>query len=254
MRSALWLVLCGANDLPAFWAYEGLKRRGLQPLALVTEDQLGIGCRWVQRIDDQGVAAGLVTADGRTISTEETRGTFNRLMGVPRSFPLLAKAADRDYAIQEMTAFLMSWLAALPPPVLNAATPRGLSGAWRRAAEWTWLAASAGLPVASYFASTSDPANVLASEQPTAYPGAPRRTLFVVSGRAIGKAPSQILAGCRRLAWLAGTALLGMDFADTAAGPWTFCGASPWPDLRTGGDALLDALADTLGEGQEITP
>jgi hypothetical protein len=254
VRSASWLLFCGPNDLPALWAYEGLKKRGLEPLELVTEDQLGIGCRWLQRIDDRGTTADLMLTDGRRISAAQTRGTLNRLMGIPCTFQLLAQAEDRDYAIQEFTAFLLSWLAALPPPILNAATAQGLSGTWRRETEWIWLAASAGLGVSHYTVSTHRSVNTMADEQPGMPTESAKHTLFVVADRVIGQAPQHILAGCRQLARMAGTTLLGITFTKTAQGDWTFRGANPWPDLRTGGDALLDALAEALGDGPEIRP
>jgi hypothetical protein len=68
-------------------------------------------------------------------------------------------------------------------------------------------------------------------------------------------APSSILSGCRRLARLTGTHLLGIDFTADPDGAWTFAGAAPQPDLRLGGSALLDALAWALqGEKEELGP
>jgi hypothetical protein len=54
--------------------------------------------------------------------------------------------------------------------------------------------------------------------------------------------PAHIGEGCRRLAGLAGTELLGFNFGED----WTFAGATPWPDLSVGGEALLRALAAAL--------
>ena len=60
-------------------------------------------------------------------------------------------------------------------------------------------------------------------------------------------ATHHIRQGCRRLAELSHTALLGVEFTTSSAGPWTFAGATPMPDLRLGGEALLDALASAPG-------
>ena len=61
--------------------------------------------------------------------------------------------------------------------------------------------------------------------------------------------PSRALArSCAALAARVGVGLLGVEFAQGADGPWTFAGASPQPDLRLGGEAILDALAATLDE------
>jgi hypothetical protein len=80
-------------------------------------------------------------------------------------------------------------------------------------------------------------------------PDVPVRTVFVVVGRVVGPddMPDPIGEGCRRLAGLAGTELLAFDFAGA---DWTFAGATLWPDLSVGGQALLRALAAALqGEG-----
>jgi hypothetical protein len=43
--------------------------------------------------------------------------------------------------------------------------------------------------------------------------------------------------------------LLGIDFAMSAVGaPWEFAGATPLPDLRLGGEPLLDALTMALAQ------
>jgi hypothetical protein len=49
-----------------------------------------------------------------------------------------------------------------------------------------------------------------------------------------------------RFAALAGEGLLGIELAPSPADPWTFVGATPFPDLRLGGPDLLDALVDAL--------
>ena len=73
------------------------------------------------------------------------------------------------------------------------------------------------------------------------------RTVLLVANRVVGDAiPEAIAEGCRRLGQLSKTALLGIDFAANSKGYWTFASATPLPDLRQGGEALLDALAAEL--------
>ena len=55
---------------------------------------------------------------------------------------LVLKAFDtlfnkRDYAAAELSALIVSWLAALGGRVLNPASARGFSGAWRSRSEWS---------------------------------------------------------------------------------------------------------------------
>jgi hypothetical protein len=49
-----------------------------------------------------------------------------------------------------------------------------------------------------------------------------------------------------RLSELTATPLLGIDFQVTPAGEWIFSNATPFPDLRLGGDRLRDVLADSM--------
>jgi hypothetical protein len=242
----VWLVLCGTDDLPALWAFQGLGARGLAPLELVSAPLLAYSLRWEHRLDGNGAGTVLTLADGRTLQCGEVRGTLNRLHTLPFEHLDRAAPGDREYARTELLALFASWLYALPPPVFNRPTPEGLAGRGRHLSEWVWLAARAGLPTLPY-AESSDPAAALAAGARPVPPFTPLRTVFVVAGRAVGEAPGIVLEGCLRLSDLAGTALLGIDFAATPfAGPWTFAGASPFPDLRLGGPALLDALKDAL--------
>jgi hypothetical protein len=79
----------------------------------------------------------------------------------------------------------------------------------------------------------------------------PVQTVFVVAGRVVATSvPLSVQQGCRRLAELTGTELLGIDLAVSPTGTWMFAGASPWPDLRRGGEALLDVLTEVLAGRQ----
>jgi hypothetical protein len=81
------------------------------------------------------------------------------------------------------------------------------------------------------------------------------QTVFVVADQVVGATlPRHIHHGCQRLAELSHTAMLGIEFAVGSAGPWTFAGATPMPDLRLGGETLLDALAGALRGQQEPQP
>jgi hypothetical protein len=246
----MWLVLCSSQDLPALWAGQGLKARGLDPVEIVTADQLACSLRWEHRLGAGGAEVEVTLADGRTLRHDRIRGALNRLQWIPPG--VFAASPDREYALQEMTAFFLSWLYGLPDPVLNRPTPQGLSGRWRHASEWIWLAAQAGLPVPPYRKRDLDAEGWTPGERPLFPQGTPMQTVLVLDGETAGAAaPAEILGGCRRLARLAGTSLLGIDFAAGPAGAWTFAGANPTPDLRLGGDRFLDQLAATLRGPEE---
>ena len=146
----MWLVLCHCSDLAAIWAYEGLKAMGLGPLELVSAESLTFSLRWEHRIRSSSTSFRIALADGREITSEKVSGALNRLQYVPMPHWQKASSQDQKYVAQEMTAFYASWLFSLPGPVLNPASPTGLSGTFRRPVEWTRLASLAGLPTPDY--------------------------------------------------------------------------------------------------------
>jgi hypothetical protein len=243
----MWLVLCAPSDLSALWAYEGLQQRGLDPLRLVTTEELTYGVRWEHRVGTDGARVEITLANGTHIRSKDLRGVLNRIVYVPTGNLLLIQPADRDYVQEELGTFFLSWLYALPGPMLNRPSPQGLSGSWRHASEWLWLAARAGLPTATYRQSSHDLSQGTSTATSVAPPGTRVRTILVVDGHLAGHpAPAHILDGCLRLGALAKTELLGVDFTVEAGGRWTFVGATTHPDLRPGGKQFLDLLARAL--------
>ena len=118
---------------------------------------------------------------------------------------------------------------------------------WRHVSEWVWLAARAGLPAPSYRQASSDQFDEMFEVRRLFPLGTPTTTAIVIQDQVIGDSlPSEIRAGCLRLAALSETPLLGIEFARASEKSWTFAGATPMPDLRLGGEPLLDALALTL--------
>jgi hypothetical protein len=126
--------------------------------------------------------------------------------------------------------------------MLNRPAPQCLGGPWRHPSEWVWLAAQAGLLTMPYQQSDwleAPSSNALARNS--------ARTIIVVKNTCCGPtAPPSVAAGCLRLAQLSGTNVLGLDFHLAPSGDWVFTSATPMPDLRLGGSALLDALARAL--------
>lgn len=239
----MWVVLCEPNDSPALWACRGLSERGIAPLEIITGDELLYGPRWRHRIGRGGAGIDITLSGGRKIRGSAVSGALNRLVSAPAP-DLLAVPADRDYAAQEFFALFMSWLHCLPGTVLNRPTPQGLSGYWRHPSEWAILAARAGLRTLPYRMTSREVAPDL---WPDGSPPDGVRNVIVVEDRVIGAPPlPDVVAGCRRLAELSRTGLLGIDLVRDPDGSWVFAGATPQPDLRSGGAPLLDALAMAL--------
>lgn len=241
----MWLVLCNSDDLPALWAYQGLKQRGLVPLEIISAEMLAYSLQWEHRLGNEDASVSFTLGDGRVIQSNQVRGVLNRILSVPTEHLSLAGRADQEYAAQELTAFFMSWIYALSSPVLNYPTSQGLSGQWRHISEWLWLAGRAGLPTLTYRQNSYNTVNPLSTQDQHFPSGTPVNTVFVVDEQVIGISNS-LQAGCKRLAELAKTPLLGIDLVRDMAGNWYFSGASPVPDLRLGGGQLLDTLMSIL--------
>ena len=244
----MWLILCDTQDASAAWAFSSLRSRGLAPLEILSAEQLALSEFQEHRLDGQRSTLRFRTEGGLQVDGQRLNGVLNRLYTVPTRHWRQASEADQDYVQQEMFAFFLSWLHALPCPVLNQPTPQGLCGQWRQESEWAWLARQAGLPAAPYRQTSSDTLDESLGERRLVPAGASASSVIVVGRRVVGTPVSQALAAaCVRLAELAGTSLLGIDFVGGPAQGWSFAGASPTPDLRIGGDALIDALMHDLG-------
>ena len=237
----MWLVLCPSTDLSALWAARGLAARGLKPVEIITEEALAYNQRFEHRLVAGRTSVRITLADGRVIDSATVRGTLNRLQLVPGSH-LRTNSKDRQYAEQELFALYLSWLHALPGKMLNRPTAQGLGGEWRQPSEWVWLANQAGLLTALYSES-----EFREPPMPSMPETAPNRTVIVVDGISCGAvAPQSVTAACARLSELSATKLLGVGFNVTPGGQWIFTGATPFPELRIGGNKLQDALVQAL--------
>ena len=247
----MWLVICSEQDQSALWAFHGLQARGLRPIELISAEMLPFALRWDHRVSAFDTSISITLADGRIITNRAVRGVLNRLTHVPLYH--LNGNPDYDYATQECSAFYMSWLYSLPEPILNRAGAQGLCGAWRHISEWVWLAARAGLPTPSYRQTSSDQLDEMFEIRRLFPLGTQTTTSIVVQDQVIGESlPVEFREGCVRLAALSETPLLGIEFAPSESGKsWIFAGATPVPDLRLGGDALLDALALSLTQPEK---
>jgi hypothetical protein len=237
----MWLVLCASDDLAALWAARALAARGLSPVEVVTAEVLAYNRRFEHRLTDGRSSVKITLADGRVIDSATVRGTLNRLQIIPGSH-LRTNSKDRDYAEQELFALYLSWLYALPGKMLNRPTPQGLAGEWRHPSEWTWLATQAGLTTTPYSQSEFREAPVVCPPL-----SSPDSAVIVVDGVCCGaEAPAEIKAACARLSELSATRLLGVGFEVTRCGDWIFNGATPFPELRFGGNRLVDLLFQSL--------
>jgi hypothetical protein len=242
----MWLMICSAQDESAFWAYQGLRARGLIPFEFVTAEMLTTNARWEHTVGVNGANFNVTLADGRVINNRYVSGVVNRLTHVPLQH--LAGTPDFEYATQEYTALFMSWVKALPSPIFNGVHSQGLSGAWRHVSEWVWLAAQAGLPTPAYLQTSHDEIDETIQLRRIVPDGTATTMAITLGDRVFGpNLPPQISHACKELARISETPLLGIELTlGQSSGPWTFVGATPLPDLRLGGQPLLDELARQL--------
>src|SRR5262249_8268648 len=134
------LVLCEIEDFAGLWAARRLAARGL-PVEIVSAPVLSCALRWDHRIDNSGVASvAIELGDGRKVCSRDRIAVLNRLSFVPTARLTQVAGVDRDYAVQEMNALFISWLHALPGPMVNRPSPQGLCGSWRHRSVWAAMA------------------------------------------------------------------------------------------------------------------
>ncbi|MDN3295826.1 hypothetical protein QWM81_17570 [Streptomyces ficellus] len=229
----MWLVLCDPADDAALWAGAGLRERGLAPLDVIAPRTLVSSARSVHRLDSGRACFEIALPNERVLRSDDIDGVLNRLVHVPLEDLALASQADLSYAARELSALVLSWLECVAPVMVNRPDPRGTAGAWRTAAEWTVLAATAGLPVGP----------LPLTSRRTSEPATPPTTSAVVVGEHVfcDEPVRHLAPACGTLARLAGTDLLGVDLGADDRHP-RFAGATPLPDLRRGGSPLIDRL------------
>jgi hypothetical protein len=230
------LLLSQRGDAVADWLAAGLRARG-RAVEHVTADRL-LGARRIEhRLGAAPPSFSVELADGPVLRSGELRRVWNRLTTVPDWPPGADTSQDGDYARQELFALWLSWLESVSCPVRNRPGPQGLSGVWLARLQWAVLARRAGLPVAEVeLAPGAEDGDALAG----ALPG----PLVLVAAGAVFGAPAaeSLVGGCRALASAVGAELLELRFVADHDG-WRFHSASTLPDLRRGGDALIDRLA-----------
>ena len=247
------LVLCDPYDVVAGWAATGLESR-LGPVQVVTSSDLANALHWEHRVGQATPVAEVTLGDGRRFSSREPCGVLNRLTFCPTDRLDAVGGQDRDYAVAELQALFMSWLQALPGPMLNRPTSMGLGGHWRHPSAWAVLAGRAGLATERFHQSDQDLSDLVVTppafrpDRPGGALTAVPVTVIVVGDVVVGppEVPGDVVDCCLRLARLAGDDLFGVDLVEVSPGSWTMVSATAMPDVRLGGEAVLDALAKEL--------
>lgn len=174
-------------------------------------------------------SGGTAVVAGLIVPESEITGVLTRTTWIsPYELPVIA-AADRDYAAMEMAAFLLSWLSSLDCPVVNRPTPGCLAGPPWRAPQWMAAAAMAGLK--------------LPDLRRMHEPRGDTVRLTVVGTNCFGVAAPELHAAALRLAALATTELLCVEFDGDQADA-AFLGATAFPSLDS--EEVQQALLGVL--------
>lgn len=240
-----FLVLAHLGDDCALQVAAALaKRNGARSVKLISAEELVLAPRWLH-VQESRSGPGLNTrtsielGDGCLLCSDRIGVVFNRLRAVPMPHFANATGADREYAVMEMYALLLSWVFSLPCPVFNRPTGRGLGGPERSLPEWLALAAKAGLPVHTY-RFTSDPRRFRTRHAvPVREPVAGLSTTtdcvqrVVVAGETFScRPPIDAAYALYRLRDSSGCDLLQVDFAPCEeTGEWKVAGASSFPEV-----------------------
>jgi hypothetical protein len=146
---------------------------------------------------------------------------------------------DRAYVAQEMTAFLVAWLSALPCPVLNRPGTVCLSGPNWRPEQWAYAVAQAGVPVIPARRRVPFDSNPSAAPQYM-----PPVTITVVGQKCLGPKDRFLHESARRIARCARVELLAVTFAGSGKDA-RFASANLWPNISDPdfADAVQDHLA-----------
>ena len=231
------LVLCDPRDTSALWAGQGLRERGMKAVEFVSPTEIVCTHRF-EYCAEQGepVRATVELAGGRRIDTRRLLGTLNRATRV--DFPQVRQAApaDRAYVQSEMDAIFLAWLGALASPVFNPPQPSGWGGALLHPFAWALHAQRAGfatLPYRCGYSGLEIP--VVQNSHITSH--------IVFAGRSFPALSDDLQKAAERLSEGSGVPLLGIVLQWSADGHALFCGATPQPNLRTGGSVFLDALS-----------
>lgn len=235
-----------------------------------------VAARWEHRLTTAPGSGGVGAAAesrvyhrGRWRDLRRVSATLNRLRVSPPPAAGFSSDADREYAVAERHALLLSVLAALPGMVVNRPVAPSLAGADLTLAGWLALAASVSLPVRATVLSTDARRHPrpgwsacwwpAADPLPPGLPPGPRPAIWLapvstphrcwVVGDAV--VPADATAGrlvdeidVARLARAGGCALLEVGLARDEAGRIVVVAADPFPVDAP--EQVLRALARTL--------
>jgi hypothetical protein len=256
-----FLILAHQGDATATHvAARLLQRHRPEDTRLVSMEEIVFAPRWSHTLNGAKAKAALTLHDGTEIHGDRIGIVFNRLQYLDMPHFAASDKADREYAAMEMFALFLSWLKALPCPIINPVSSQNLAGPIHSSLAWQQLAGKAGLPTVRMRLTSSLRRYSVSGLIP--YPGGPGAIgnvpaclteaagdqfarAFVAGKEVLGDVPEQLMPGCAKLASLSGFEVLLIHFASLRNdASWKFNGIDPYPAIteRPAIDAIVRLL------------
>jgi hypothetical protein len=214
---------------------------------LVSLDEIIFAPGWAHTLNGAGTSTTLTLRDGTEIQNNQVGIVLNRLRYLDMPHFASSDKVDREYAVMEMFALLLSWLKSLACPIISPVSPQSLAGPTHSSLAWQHLAGRAGLPTAR-LRLTSSRRRFKLSEL-NSYPVSAANigdvpawmieplqnrlaSALVVGDKVLGNVPDYLASGCLKLASLSGIDLLLIHFAANGnKDRWKFNGVDPFPSV-----------------------
>lgn len=256
-----FLILAEMSDPTALEVFAWLRLRHSDNSVLrLTSEEVCDASTYNHRLCECEASSRMRIADGSEIQSQNLGVVLNRLRYLSIRRFSSSREIDRDYANAEMSSFLLSWLAAMPCPVVNPPSSIWLAGsAWHPFSLQT-MAAEAGLDVLD-LTSTSNARRFCPSRemrlldfafseshgrpykaplilnQPGTFvePVGDREvSLLVVGDRVLGQLPPELRTPSIRLVQKLGLDLAKVFFVESEGdvGSWKFAGLDPYPQAN----------------------
>jgi hypothetical protein len=197
---------------------------------------------WRHRVGEPKEATAVI--GGEHVPATAITGVLTRLPVVAADELARIAAADRDYVANEMTAFLVAFLAALPCPMLNRPSAGALSGpAWRQE-QWLRAAARCGIPVLPRY-------RAVHPDAPAERAAEAAVEVTIVGDRVFGASEALLVGWAGALAAAGGVGTLSLGFVQRAS-DYALAWVDPAPELlsRDRLDAARDFLTrDAVAQG-----
>ena len=241
------LVVADAADRGAHGvAEEVAARHGASEVVVVTPAALTTAATWEHRIVDGRPSTRITLPTGHQLDDRPAAVVLNRVRWVVP--PVMASEVDRGYAVMELHALLLSWLAGLATPVVNPPTPAGLAGVQREELDLLAWLSRLGLPTRTFLLSTEVRARSgRADAGPPPYrwsPGSTGSCRALVVGDEVLDAPSEVAGLCRSVSAAVRCPLLAVDLVHEQERGWVLAGVDALPELSTAAHVL--AVADLV--------